>query len=246
MKKLTFAVTGAALSLLLVGTALAAPATSNAVGMANVNVLSQANAWEDSILSSSIKTSEQKDLIAGVSLECGLYTRTKVAGKKGSKSTSNAHAKVEVAVIIDMGTADERYAAPGLVTFCEREQELSAILGGVLESCTVLVDPDTGEGGFTKEDCDFTDEEIELVLRTMNANHFNFILTDLGAAGAEGHTVDVRARVATVETGSTSDGNTGDADDGSYEAEANATIGNGSLVVDEVRLARSINLQGTP
>jgi hypothetical protein len=135
-----------------------------------------------------------------------------------------------------MGTDDQRWAAPGWVTFCEREQELSATLGGVLESCSVIVDPDTGEGGFTSDDCLFTDEDIELILRTMSANHFNFILTDLGAGG-DGHTIDVTARIATSESG--------ESDGGSYEANANATIGKGVVVVDEVRLAKEIVL-GTP
>lgn len=230
-------------------TALAGGATSNAVQIGNVGdfgVLNASNGGAASALTATIKTSEQKDLVMGVSLECGLYTRTKVAGQKGQKSTADAKATVEVAVILDHGTADARVAAPGWVTFCEREQELSATLGGVLESCDVSVteNPDgTFTGAFDKDDCEFTDEDIQLMLKTMSANHYNFILTDVGTYGSGGHTVDVFVRTSSSTSGSTVD-DEGNTIDDNYEAQANAILGNGALVVDEVRLARELQLEG--
>ncbi len=223
----------AAIAALLAGPAVAGGATKNAIGIKGVSVLSLANDYQDDVMPrATIMTSEQKDLITGVSLECGLFTRTKVKGQKGSADSSTAHSKVEIAVIIDAGTAAERMAAPGWVTFCERQQTLSSVLGGVLESCTVALSDDDGDGvpdsgSFTKNDCEFSDEEIELILKTMGAHHFNFILTDLGATGAAGHTIDVRARVTV---------------NGSGDYDANATVGKGVLTVEEVRLAKDFQL----
>jgi hypothetical protein len=153
MRKLTYAFAGAALTALLAGPAMAASSTSNAVGIgdpsgADVQALNNSQNHEAPILYTGIKTSQQKDLVMAVSLECGLMTRTTVKGQKGNKSTSTASSSVELAVYLDYGTVDERMANPGWVTFCSREQELSAVLGGVLESCLVgLVDTDDdGEG----------------------------------------------------------------------------------------------------
>ena len=249
MRKLTYAFAGAALVALLAGPVMAAPATSNAVGIGDpeggdVQLLNDSQNHEAPILYSGIKTSSQKDLVMGVSLECGLTTRTTVKGRKGKQSTSTASSSVEVAVYLDYGVeGSERMANPGWVTFCSRNQELSAILGGVLESCVVtLVDtdedgiPDTG--GFTKDDCEFSDEEISLLLETMSANHYNFTMTDAGTAGSEGHTVTVMARVS-----SAADGDWDQLD----EPAANAYIGNGVLIVDEIRLGHDIIIgDGTP
>ncbi len=239
-KKITGMITIMGFAAFVSGSAIAASATGNAVGMVDVSVLNQTNLGLATIMTAGIKTSEQKDLILGVSLECGLYTRTEVAGKKGSKSTSTAEASVEVRVILDKGTLDERYAAPGWVTFCQRTQTLSATLGGVLEQCDVTLTDTDGDlipdsGGFTSDDCTFSDEDIELILSTMSANHFNFILTDAGTNGSLGHTIDVEAQVSSSDSGETTEG-------GSYDGAANATIGNGSIVVDEVRLAKDISL----
>ncbi len=248
MRKLTYAFAGAALTALLAGPAMAASATSNAVGIGDPNgldvqLLNSSQSHEAPILFTGIKTSQQKDLVLGVSLECGLTTRTTVKGQKGSKSTSTAESAVEVAVYLDYGTVDERMANPGWVTFCSRTQELSAVLGGVLESCVVTLEDTDGDGipdtgGFTKDDCEFTDEEISLLLDTMSANHYNFTLTNAGTYGSEGHTATVMARVSSFAEG-----------DGTQlpDAAANAYIGNGVLIVDEIRLGHDIIISdGTP
>jgi hypothetical protein len=52
------------------------------------------------ILSNNLKTANQKDLFVDVSLECGLYTSTKVASS-GKTDTSVADAGVQVQVLVD-------------------------------------------------------------------------------------------------------------------------------------------------
>jgi hypothetical protein len=112
---------------------------------------------------------------------------------------------------------DGAEAAPGVVTFCKRTQELSATLQGLIDGC-LSVD-DLGNV-ILDEEC-LLPEEIELLLDTMSANTFNFLNAD---AGVGPHNIEVQAR---IDLGSS-------AQEGS--AEARATLGKGSLTVEEVRL----------
>lgn len=239
MKMKTIACAFAALSMtaFAAGSATAAPSSKTAVMFGGMNdgglsaVMNASNEGTATILNTSIKTAEQKDLAIDVSLECGLTTRTQVKGKKGSTSTATAQATVEVAVFMD----GDIMAEPGWVTFCDRTQELSATLGGVLESCTIAVDPETGEGTFDSGDCIFSDEEISLMLDTTNANSFNFILFDVGTNGSDGHTLEVKTRVSENTEGAADE-------DGSYDATANGYIGAGSVVVEEIQLGSDLNI----
>ncbi len=179
------------------------------------------------ILESTIHTPNKKDLLIGVSLETGLYTQTRVKGKNGDSDSASAMAGIDVTVYVDGVPAE-----PGTVTFNERSQQLSAVLGGVIESCTFATDND-GDGVTDDEititiedDCIVTDEEIELVQRTMSAHHFNFVAADLGSGD---HVVTVKAKIAT------------DASSGNGSANATALVGKGSLTVEEVR---AINQDG--
>jgi hypothetical protein len=171
------------------------------------------------IMSGSVKTSQQKDLFLGVSLECGLYTRTLSKSKGGNKDTSMAEAGVRVRVLID-GVE----AAPGEVTFCRRSQELSATFQGLIDGC-LSVD-DLGNV-ILDEEC-LLPEEIELVLDTMSANTFNFLHAD---AGVGTHFVEVQAM---IDLGT--DAQAGD-------AEARATLGKGSLTIEEVRLIKGAEVE---
>lgn len=179
------------------------------------------------IMDTMIHTANKKELLIGVSLESGLYTQTQVKGKNGSNDNSTANAKVEITVYVD-GVAVE----PGSVIFNERSQELSAVLGGVIESCTFSSDAN-GDGiiddtttVIIEEDCLVSDEEIELIQSTMSANHFNFVAPNLPPGD---HHVTVEARVVTSST--------------STEGSASATglVGKGSLTVETVR---AINQDG--
>jgi len=177
-----------------------------------------------------IKMSEQKELLFSVSLECGLYTQTLVKSSGGTKDTSSAQATVQVRVLVDGNTATPAF--PGPVTFCERFQQLSAKLQGIIENLACFVDADNDPATPPVFDpnapgCVLTLEEIELVLRTLNANAFFFILPDVGVGT---HNIEVQARIATL----------GSAQLGSWDAKA--LIGKGAVVVENHRLAKGDNI----
>lgn len=215
---------------------------------------------EDDILTATIKTPNKKDLLIGVSLQNGLYTDTTVKGKNGSQEVAGAEAGISVRVVIDDGAIS---AYPESVVFAKRVQELSATLGGVIESCTVnLVDdnadgiPDSGEFNVI-DDCVVTDEEIGLMLSTTSANHFNFVAPDLPPGD---HIIKVYAKAVSsaaflngsyateslTEEDCTAAGGTYDAGVCTFEttdnhAKAWALVSVGSLTVEEVR---AINQEG--
>jgi hypothetical protein len=187
------------------------PSTKAAAYYGDIAILHSTDLAWTSIMNTQIKTSAQKSLFINPSLECGLYTSTTVRSSGGRKDTSTASATIQMQVLVD-GVASQ----PGVVIYCSRTQTLSATLGGILNSCT-----DTnGDGTITASECNLTDEEITLILDTMNAASFNF-----GAnVGVGVHDIEVQAKISTstsVQTGS---------------AAADATIGKGSVVVTEQRL----------
>jgi len=181
------------------------------------------------ILSNTIKTPNPADLFVDVSLECGLYTNTVVKSKGGTKDTSTAEASVKVQVLVDGEPMH-----PGAVTFCRRTQELTATFQGLLtdedgNSCLItdaLTDENGTIIGYTTtidEEC-LRPEEVGLILDTMNANAFNFIAADVGTGV---HTVEVQTMIyssTAMQEGT---------------AEAVATLGKGSVVVDEVKMIQS-------
>ena len=123
------------------------PSTKAAAFFGDIAILnSQELAWTD-IMTSQIKTSNHKTLFINPSLECGLYTSTTVRSQKGRKDTSNATATIQMQVLVD-GVA----AQPGVVIYCTRTQQLSATLGGILQSCS---DTD-GDGTITSADRPFS------------------------------------------------------------------------------------------
>lgn len=178
-------------------------------------------AWE-TVLQTSIRTSEQKDLFVGVSLQTGLFTDTLVRSKGGTTDTSKAEAAVEVRVQLTDAQGSVRYAEPGDVVFDKRSQTLMAKFGGVLSGCT---DAD-GDGHISLDECTLIDEELQLILDTLAAHHFNFAIDDLGNGV---HTVEVQTRIDTnVEFGEGS-------------ATAKAMVGKGTVTVEEVRLLKDID-----
>ncbi len=187
------------------------PATKAAAFFGDIAILNSTDLAFTTVMTTQIKTSNGKTLFINPSLECGLFTQTTVRSKNGNKDTSTASATIEMQVLVD-GVA----AQPGVVIYCSRTQQLSATLGGILQSCTDA----NGDGTITASECQLTDEEISLLLSTMDAASFNF-----GAdVGTGVHTIAVQAKISTstsVQTGS---------------AEAFATIGKGSVVVTEQRL----------
>ena len=167
------------------------------------------------ILSSTIRTSQQKDLFVGVSLESSLFTRGKVRSRNKVADRSSVAAGVEVQVLID-----GQPAYPGSVVFNRRRQELTASFQGILAQC-LTTDPTTG-APIIDQDC-IEPEDLELLLDTTSSNHYNFVADDLGVGD---HAVQVQARIdldASFQAG---------------ESEAKAIVGHGTVTVEEVRLLK--------
>jgi hypothetical protein len=173
------------------------PASKATAVVGDVSILDSGDMGWTTILDNTIKTGGQKDLFIDVSLECGLYTKTKVKSKGNVADTSTANAVVKVKVLVD---TEEAY--PGEVVFCSREQELTAEFAGYFNGETTV------------------NETLELVLDTMTANSFNFIIDDLDSGE---HEVEVQAMIDVSEAVAD-------------KTEAYATIGNGSVTIEEVRM----------
>lgn len=218
MKNFSRGILAAALMVGVAGISYAQPASKGSANVSSVALIqatTQTHSW-DPVLSTTIKTPNQKDLLIGVSLETGLYTQTLVKSSGGTKDTSNATAGIQIRVLVD-GVQ----AAPGEVTYDKRSQTLSATLGGYFANCTDA----NGDGIIdVLTECDLLPEEIELILDTMAAHHFNFVLANLAPGD---HSIVVQAEIQSsnsAQTGSSS---------------AWATIGKGSLTVEEIRAVNS-------
>jgi len=107
------------------------------------------------------------------------------------------------------------------VVFDKRAQTLSATLGG-FQSCVDL----NGDGVIdVATECTLTDEEIELILDTMAAHHFNFMAANLPPGN---HTLEVQVGIGV------------DTSFGAGSASATAGVGRGSLTVEEVRAINQV------
>jgi len=182
--------------------------------------------WK-SILKQQIKLANQKDLFMGASLQCGLVTDTTVKSLNGSEDSAEARGTIRVRIKITTPTGGVVYAEPtsGVdaynvptagVVFCDRVQTLRAKFSGL--NCTA--DLETGVVTCS------TPEELQLILKTLNANAFNFVAPDL-ASGV--HTVEVQARSSAATSATGTNGSLG---------AANAFIGAGSVAVESVRMIK--------
>jgi len=188
--------------------------------------------WTD-IFTQEMHCANKKDLFIDVSLECGLYTRTRVKTKGGVEDTASADAGLRVRVLLDGGpVAGGSFALPdhgallmtdpaaapaeaGLgagVSFCRRFQQLSAKLQGIL-TCP--------PGAAIPTECTLEDEEIELILSTLSAHSFNFIAPDVSSGT---HTITVQAVAITSQE-------VGEGDSAAY-------AGAGSVTMEEVRMIK--------
>lgn len=181
-----------------------------------INVLEGSSQAFSTIMSKTVTTASQKELLMDLSLECGLLTRTKASSKLGITDVASAEASVMVRVLVD-----GREASPGKVVFCKRTQELTATMGGILNQCTDANADGTIDG---RTECTWDSEEIQLVLNTMAANSFSFALGNL-ASGS--HQVEVQAMLSSGSSATLG------------EADAKANIGKGSVSIEEVRYNRS-------
>jgi hypothetical protein len=231
MKTKSKMVAGVVLSVLAVALATGAyaqsqPSAKVTAKVGYINVLSEVVAGTNStvnsdtgwknILANNLKTPNQKDAFVVVSLEVGLLTDTLVKSKNGTADTSMATAGVEVRVLIDGNPM-----LPGKVVFGRRTQTLTATFQGIIDGC-LAIDPTTG-GIVIDPNC-VQPEQLGLILETMNANSFSFIVADLPAGV---HTFQVQARInagASAQQGA---------------ARARGLIGNGSVTVESVRMIRN-------
>ena len=112
------------------------------------------------------------------------------------------------------------------VVYCSRKQTLSAKLQGIIDN--LLCFPENADGVPTFDPdavgCEIVDEEIELILETLNANAFNFIVTDLDSGDYK----------VTVESEITTNTNSQKG-----TASAKGMVGMGSMVIDEVASSRT-------
>jgi hypothetical protein len=176
-----------------------------------------------------------KELFINPSLQCGIVTDTTVKSLNGSEDSAEARGTIRVRVLITAPDGTETYAEPnnagatadpaelnddGLV-YCDRIQQLKAKFSGL--NCTAAPYDDTDglvDGAVTCAD----PEELQLILKTLNANSFNFVAADV-VSGV--HTIEIQARTSA---------NIGvDSQNGSL-AGAEAFIGAGSATIEEVRM----------
>jgi len=161
-----------------------------------------------------IKTANKSDLLIGVSLQSSVLTETKTKGKNGDTNLAVAEGKVWVCLEVDGGAHTD--FAPDCVTFEMRRQTLETKLSGVL-TCPTTDTPDFDDF------CTITDdEEVNLLLETMSANHFNFVVRDLGPGN---HMVKAHVFGSTDTNCPTTD----------ETCRAEVAVGPGSLTVEEVR-----------
>ena len=197
-----------------------------------------ANTGWGTILELDIQTQNHAELAFDMALQCGLITDTTVKSKGGKTDISEASGQVSVRIEVTYANGDVAYAMPGTaeegVTYCSRVQSLAANFAGL--NCTADItteDGDPADGEVTCED----PEELRLVLSTLNANAFNYILTGVPVGT---HHVKVQARA--TASFSLSDGTEGGL--GSGDAQGEAFVGMGSLFVDEVQLINGYGFVG--
>ena len=187
--------------------------------------------WVD-ILTTHIKTPNAKELAIGASIQCGLVTDTTVRSKNGDLDSSASRGRIKIRIKITQPDGSVVYAQPnngadlvtdisldnagGGLTYCDRYQKLEAKFSGL--NCTA----DLTTGVVTCAD----PEELRLLLKTLSANHFNFIHAN-AVPGVQTVTVQARAQAGML-LGGTQLG----------AASAEAFVGAGALSVETIRLIK--------
>ena len=121
------------------------------------------------LMTASIKVSgsSSKSLMLMGSLEDALYTDTSNSGG-GSKSSSSATGSIVVTPVVTGGGCPAAGCPvyPSSVTFAARTQTLTANLGSCTTNIPIITCTDT--------------DTIDLLLSTMSANSFNFLVPSMG------------------------------------------------------------------
>jgi hypothetical protein len=257
MKKfLIFALTFALTLTIGYGAALAEPAAKATAQLGDLSILEISGSGGTGVMNSDdtgwtriftqdIKTPNGKDLFINVSLECGLTTDTTVMSRKLARAVAEAEAVVEVRVLVDgvpvavNGNVDENGDPdPDTdITFARRNQKLIAEFAGDFSDCMTV--DETGKVIVDWTCVDF--ETLQLILDTMSANSFNFIVPNLSA---DLHTVAIEAKLSYK-----ADGNliTEEIEQEIYDmakglAAARAYLGNGSVTIETVRMIKGEDL----
>ena len=166
-----------------------------------------------------MKGTNGKAYDAAVSAECLLMTDTRVKSNKGETVSDWDKGSIKVWVeITDIGNKGTgmRKAFPNEVTFAERFQLLEAKLNNI------IVCDDDGTNCTMTEDS----QEIRLLLNTTEANSFHFILTNLDSTV---YNVKVWAMADLSNKTATQIG----------DEHVAAAIGDRTLVIEEIRLAKN-------
>ncbi len=196
------------------------------------------NTWV-TILSTDMKMPSGKEVWANVSLMCGNYTFTQVKTRKNEsgeyiKDTTSAGARVVVRVLVTPADGDYLIAAPGVVTFCDRQQTLSAKLGDIITNLSECTGPTP------TANCELEDQEIALGIKTLNANAYNFYYENLPESTT--YTIEVQASLNTCAGKATEPGDGPDqydcVDSNSADAEGWAYVGGASIFAEEVRFVK--------
>ena len=212
--------------------------SAQAGGVQALNLSSNVEAeskWENVFDPIVIKPPNDKELVMTFSAECGLSTDTTVMSRKLARAVAKAEAMVEIRVLVDnvpVVVGQPMYdAVAGLqrdgqsIIFARRSQELIANFGGDFSTCDKI------DGVYQITDECIEPEELQLILKTMNANSFTFIAMDLEAVE---HTIQVQARL-TYNTETMYDV------DASSAAAATAYLGYSSFTIETVRMAQGTN-----
>jgi len=199
------------------------------------NIAAEAK-WADVLDPIYIKPPNDKELVMTFSAECGLSTDTTVASKKLARAMAKAVAMVEIRVLVDGDPVivgrPMTDAVAGLdrdgesVIFARRSQELIANFGGDFSTC------DTIDGVYQITDDCLLPEELQLILKTMTANSFTFIASDLEPVE---HKIQVQAKLSY-------DTDTEYNADGDAAAAATAYLGYSSFTIETVRMAKGTNI----
>jgi hypothetical protein len=194
-------------------------------------------------LASQIHIAQQKDIHVDISLECGLATDTTVKSKgKHSEdkstpdgSTATASVQVQVKVYDESGTTELtqfKVNPAGPITFCKRTQTLEAKLQGFIDN-SACFDSETGDFSPDAEGCNLETEEIRLLLDTMNANAFNWVIENLDSG-----VYTIKAMVMINDCGSDPALCSFTGENGSV-GHSMASVGNGVMILDEIRLSNN-------
>lgn len=264
MKKTHSIILSTAIASLLAAPAFAGPSAKFAATWTDTPALASVAVIEDATVDTvvtdshtgytlaTIKVPQDKELLVGVSAEIGLVTYGSVKGKNGGSAKAIADSEAYVTVFaVPKDGSPESVAAPGQIMLSKRIQELSATLGGVIQSCTDAITedtdgdgiPDSGDGTIdVATECVVTDEEVGLLQDTTAAHHFNFVLPNMDQGEYDIKAVFTTGARAEVDICDSNGDYCGDLYDPqgtvSASSTAKAVINKTMLTVQQVRAAK--------